>query len=59
VIKSAVLLERKVKDHQGHWLALQIRPYKSLDNRIEGAVLALLDTDAPKQRDYSPATVRE
>src|SRR5262249_54170008 len=27
------------------WLSLQIRPYKNLENRIDGAVLALFDVD--------------
>src|SRR5262249_6527013 len=31
---------------QGRWLSLQIRPYKNLENRIDGAVLALFDVDA-------------
>jgi two-component system CheB/CheR fusion protein len=58
-INSAVLQEREVKDQQGHWLSMQIRPYKSVDNRIEGAVLALFDIDAPKRHEVSLATVRD
>ena len=58
-INSAVLQERKVKDQPGEWLSMQIRPYKSVDNRIEGAVLALFDTDAPKRQEVSSATARE
>jgi two-component system CheB/CheR fusion protein len=67
-IGSALLQQRELKDQQGRWLSMQIRPYKSSDDRIEGAVLALFDVDAPKRaflamaRDYGDAifqTVRE
>jgi two-component system CheB/CheR fusion protein len=42
-------LEREVQDRQGHWYSLRIRPYKNVDNKIDGAVLALFDADAPKR----------
>lgn len=49
VIDQVQPLEREVRDTDGHWYSLRIRPYKSLDNRIDGAVLALLDIDANKR----------
>jgi two-component system CheB/CheR fusion protein len=49
VIESVVPHEREVRDRQGHWLSLQIRPYKNLENRIDGAVLALFDVDAVRR----------
>jgi two-component system CheB/CheR fusion protein len=49
VIESVVPREREVRDRQGHWLSLQIRPYKNLENRIDGAVLALFDVDAVRR----------
>ena len=42
-------LEREVQDRQGRWYSLRIRPYKNVDNKIDGAVLALFDVDAPKR----------
>jgi two-component system CheB/CheR fusion protein len=36
-------MERQVSDRTGRWYSLRIRPYKSIDNRIDGAVLALFD----------------
>jgi two-component system, chemotaxis family, CheB/CheR fusion protein len=42
-------IERDVRDSQGRWYALRIRPYKSLDNKIDGAVLALFDVDVSKR----------
>ena len=38
-----------MRDRQGRWYTLRIRPYKDVDNRIDGAVLALFDTDGPKR----------
>ncbi|HKT79721.1 MAG TPA: chemotaxis protein CheB [Vicinamibacterales bacterium] len=47
-IDSIALIEREVRDRQGHWYSLRVRPYRSVDNKIDGAVLSLFDIDAPK-----------
>jgi two-component system, chemotaxis family, CheB/CheR fusion protein len=63
VIDTVCIKEREVQDKNGHWYALQIRPYKTLENRIEGAVMLLIDVDALKRaREYAEnivATLRE
>jgi two-component system CheB/CheR fusion protein len=51
-------LEREVKDRRGHWLSLRIRPYRTSDNKIDGVIVILLDTDVIKReleesRDYA------
>jgi two-component system CheB/CheR fusion protein len=46
VIENVAPQEHQVRDREGHWMSLQIRPYKNLENRIDGAVLALFDVDA-------------
>ena len=46
---SVALVEREVQDRQGRWYSLRIRPYKSLDNKIDGAVLGLFDVDMLKR----------
>ncbi|HMC83795.1 MAG TPA: PAS domain-containing protein, partial [Candidatus Polarisedimenticolia bacterium] len=33
----------EVQDKQGRWYSLWIRPYKTSDNKIDGAILALVD----------------
>ena len=48
-IETVSPLERDVQDRQGRWYALRIRPYKNVDNKIDGAVLALFDADAAKR----------
>ena len=42
-------VERNVRDRQGRWYSLRIRPYKRVDNKIDGAVLALFDIDQLKK----------
>ncbi len=51
VIDQVGPLEREVRDRQGRWYSLRIRPYKSLDNRIDGAVVALLDINEMKRHE--------
>ena len=48
-IDTVSVIEREVRDRQGRWYSLRIRPYKDIDNRIDGAVLALFDADVPKR----------
>ena len=43
VIESVATKEREVRDNEGKWYLLRIRPYKDINNRIDGAVLVLLD----------------
>ena len=52
-------IERDVQDRQGRWYSLRIRPYKSHDNKIDGAVLALFDVDLMKRSEQRAETARE
>jgi len=38
----------EIKDRSDHWWSVRIRPYKTTDNRIDGAVVALVDIDLIK-----------
>jgi two-component system CheB/CheR fusion protein len=48
VIESMVVRESEVQDEEGHWYRLQIRPYKTTENRIDGAIVSLVDIDVLK-----------
>ena len=48
VITSFVARQSEVQDRAGHWYRLQIRPYKAADERIDGAMVSLVDIDALK-----------
>jgi two-component system CheB/CheR fusion protein len=48
-IDSVAPIEREVTDQNGRWYSLRIRPYKNIENKIDGAVLTLFDVDVPKR----------
>jgi two-component system CheB/CheR fusion protein len=48
-IDSVTIKEREVQDRNGTWYSLRIRPYKNVENRIDGAVLALFDIDSSRR----------
>jgi two-component system CheB/CheR fusion protein len=50
VIESMVMKSMEVKDNQGHSYSVRIRPYRTLDNRIDGAVIAFIDIDPIKDK---------
>jgi len=58
VIDSVRESEREVRDKDGHWYSLRVRPYLSLDNKVEGAVLALVDIDALKRTELAISEAR-
>ncbi len=70
VLDSLVPFETEVQSKTGDWYLLRIRPYRTVDNVIEGAVITFVDITQGKQveealreaRDFAEsivATVRE
>ena len=65
VIDAVAPHEEEVQGREGRWYRLQIRPYTTVDGKIDGAVLSLVDIDILKRalgaaewaRDYANATV--
>ena len=65
VIETLIPIEREVTDHDGRWYAMRIRPYRTIANKIDGAVLSLSDISFLKEtiarleetREYSQAIV--
>jgi two-component system, chemotaxis family, CheB/CheR fusion protein len=49
VIDTASAKELEVRDRKGQWYSLRLRPYKTMDNKIDGAVVALIDVDPLKR----------
>ena len=49
VIDSVTVREMEVRDSSGHWFQLRVRPYKTFENQIDGAVVMLIDIDALKR----------
>jgi two-component system CheB/CheR fusion protein len=49
VIDSLAPHESEIQDREGHWYSLRIRPYVTMDNKIDGASIVLVDVDAIKK----------
>jgi len=56
VIDRVTAREIEVQDRQGTHYSLRIRPYKNVDNRIDGAVLSLFDISATKRAETAAST---
>jgi len=59
VIDTMNVQQREVSDSQGRLYSLTIRPYKNTDNRIDGAVLVLLDVDELRRNQQEAQLARE
>src|SRR5205085_2627994 len=49
VIDTLSVREREVRDSGGRWYNLRVRPYRTIDNKIGGAVITLVDIDEAKR----------
>ncbi len=49
VIDTLETIEQEVQDRSNHWYSLRIRPYRTIDNRIDGVVISLIDIDSLKR----------
>lgn len=70
VIDTLISKEEEVQNRYGHWYSVQIRPYRTLENKIDGVIITYVDIDISKKslalsqeaREYAEAiveTVRE
>ena len=58
-IQKSQLIEREVRDREGRWFALRMRPYRTGENKIEGVLVALLDIDAVKRSLVAASEARD
>jgi two-component system CheB/CheR fusion protein len=49
VLDSLSIQEHEVQDREGRWYSLRIRPYRTAENKIDGAVVLLVDIDELKR----------
>jgi two-component system, chemotaxis family, CheB/CheR fusion protein len=59
VMETMTATEREVRDREGTWYLLRVRPYKDLENRIDGAVLVLLDIHALRRQEQRLRETKE
>ena len=45
----------EIQTHSGKWLRLQIRPYKTIEDKIDGAIISLTDIDDLKKKEEKTA----
>ncbi|MEH2464157.1 chemotaxis protein CheB [Nostoc sp.] len=65
VLDTLTIKELEVQTFGGHWYNLRIRPYRTIENQIDGVVLVLIDIDGLKRsavtleqaRNYAEAIV--
>lgn len=65
VLATLTVKDLEVQTQNGYWYTLRIRPYRTIENRIDGVILVLLDVDALKRsatiievaRNYAEAIV--
>jgi two-component system, chemotaxis family, CheB/CheR fusion protein len=65
VLETLTVKELEIQTQTGYWYTLRIRPYRTIENQIDGVVLVLLDIDALKRsattleaaRNYAEAIV--
>ncbi len=46
-IRSVQTMEREVQDRRGHWYSLRVRPYRTANNTVDGAVLIFVEIAGP------------
>jgi two-component system CheB/CheR fusion protein len=49
VMDHLAVKELEVRNRQGRWYSLRLRPYRTLDQRLDGVVLTLVDIDTLKR----------
>lgn len=59
VIDRVCPQEREVQDTDGRWFSLRVRPYMAAGNKVDGAVLVLVDIDDLKRSQLATASARE
>jgi len=60
VIRDVQPKQFELQDQEGGWYRLRINPYRTLDNRIEGVVLSVVDFEVfPKQSAKKPSKKKQ
>ena len=59
VLSSLNAQEMEVKDCDGRWYLLRVRPYRTTDNKIDGLVLVLVDIDQHRRSQQDMRAARD
>ena len=58
-IDTLAVTERTIEDDDGVWWSLTVRPYQTIDRRVNGAVLVFSDIDASKRSEVKAQATSE
>ncbi|MDX1663015.1 MAG: chemotaxis protein CheB [Candidatus Promineifilaceae bacterium] len=59
VLETLVPVEREVQDVEGRWFMAQLRPYRTLNDRIDGVVLTFVDIGDLKETESALRAEKE
>ena len=59
VLRTLVFVEKAVATQDGRWFNLRIMPYRTVDDRIDGVVVTLMDITWPKTLEMELRQARE
>jgi len=59
VLDTLAAREIEVRDREGHWYLLRVRPYRTTDNKIEGLVIVLVDIDQLRRSQQELSNARD
>ncbi|QQS53402.1 MAG: PAS domain-containing protein [Candidatus Competibacteraceae bacterium] len=59
VLRTLIFVEKAVTTQDGRWFNLRIMPYRTVDNRIDGVVVTLMDISWPKTLEMKLRQARE
>ena len=59
VIDGVRAREREVQDKAGRWFSLRVRPYLTADNKVDGAVVVVVDINDLKRSELAIAAARD
>src|SRR5207237_1353323 len=59
VIQTLTMREREVTDKEGRRYSLRVRPYRTSDNKIDGAVIALVDINGTRHERKATARAKQ
>jgi two-component system CheB/CheR fusion protein len=58
VIDAMVSTSMELQDNSGHWYSVRLKPYRTLDKRIDGAVVTFVDIDNVKAFESTRAALQ-
>jgi two-component system CheB/CheR fusion protein len=59
VLDDLQVTEREVRDSEGRWYRVTARPYRTSDDRVDGAVMAIVDIDDLKRTEHQVRIARD